>query len=339
MTLRNRIEKLEASNNGAATAVIEQEPLWGDNEITRKLLAALGELHESLTDEHKLIFDSDLDALYLWFYGAAGDSRSAFPALSKLTLAAARLLIDVLAGHYRGPVIMPPAVAEGYINSVSSFAHYRCADCYYPSPHTSGPNSRPVIESCPACNGKIEQNGGRGNAGLLTGAEIEAGLAFLCAIERTQKILHSMGEQYRGEVEAWLYERDEATRSPLIEMFLDVQQPEGFNGDYYLVPAELPPNACELFKMNEAEWGNFNAGYSENCEDCGYPAPTLHVAPKRDNETKGAIETKVIRLWESCIICGGVTGWRAYQIKHKHQGYAHLTPYGERAKDEPEKPS
>lgn len=272
MSLRNRIEKLEASNTGAAIIEDEQEPLWGNYELTRKLMGAVRELYESLSDEHKLIFDNDLDALYVWYYRAASVPGCVIPSLSPITRACSASLLDFLDGH-------------------------------------------------------------------LTAADLEAGLAFLRAIDRTQKILNSMGEQYRGEVEAWLYERNYPICSPLVEMFLDVEQPQGFNGQCYLVPAELPPNACELFKMNEAEWGNFNAGYSENCEDCGYPAPTLHVAPKRDNETKGAIETKVIRLWESCIICGGVTGWRAYQIKHKHQGYAHLTPYGERAKDEPEKPS
>ncbi len=28
-----------------------------------------------------------------------------------------------------------------------------------------------------------------------------------------------------------------------------------------------------------------------------------------------------------CPLCGGVTGWEAYKIKHKKPGYEHLTPY------------
>jgi hypothetical protein len=56
-----------------------------------------------------------------------------------------------------------------------------------------------------------------------------------------------------------------------------------------------------------------------DCEDCHYPLPTT-----------GFFAAPTIYHFPRCPLCQGVTGWRAWDIKHGSRGYQSLKPYGER---------
>ncbi len=63
----------------------------------------------------------------------------------------------------------------------------------------------------------------------------------------------------------------------------------------------LPPVVVETYLNNPDISG------TDDCADCGLLLPNGY--------------------FYDCPLCGGVTGWDAYKIKHKTPGYEDLTPY------------
>ncbi len=63
----------------------------------------------------------------------------------------------------------------------------------------------------------------------------------------------------------------------------------------------LPPVVVEFYLKNPNVYG------TDDCADCGLLLPYGY--------------------FYECPLCGGVTGWEAYKIKHKTRGYEDLTPY------------
>ena len=63
----------------------------------------------------------------------------------------------------------------------------------------------------------------------------------------------------------------------------------------------LPPVVVETYLTNPDAYG------TDDCADCGLLLPNGY--------------------FYDCPLCGGVTGWDAYKIKHKKPGYENERPY------------
>jgi hypothetical protein len=280
----------------------------------------------------------------------------AYPETSGLTKVCVRLLRELMAGQYKGPAIMPPEFAEHCGTSkqptrynsnavdlrVNPFGSFRCVECKYPLLWKQSPNgSLPVPETCPVCGGRNKycQQRPKGDEEQMTDGQVSTALANIAGNKRLSVIKASMEDHYQeheAEIEAAFYARSDwlddrrdnhemaSTReygegqeiSLIGRFFLYVWEPQVLiirdTLSNRLLPATLPPVAVDAITMFEQKHGhdafhsisNRSSAYDDswNCETCGYPVLT-------DGEGDYS--------WQSCIICGGHVGHKAFQKKHE----------------------
>jgi hypothetical protein len=80
-------------------------------------------------------------------------------------------------------------------------------------------------------------------------------------------------------------------------------------------PIALPSAVVEVYLSNPSVTGP----HGMDCEDCGFPVPVT-----------GFYAAPTLHHFPCCPLCGGITGWHAYDIKHKSPSYQDLKPYSQR---------
>jgi hypothetical protein len=130
------------------------------------------------------------------------------------------------------------------------------------------------------------------------------------------RLIDSMAPDHYPLLQAWLHDLDGCRHAPCpvpqgLTRHLDILRGWIAQEDR---PIALPPSVVDIYLTQPRAtepWGH-------DCEDCGYPIPVT-----------GFFEAPTVRHFPRCPCCEGVTGWHAWDIKHKSPGYQYLTPYGE----------
>jgi hypothetical protein len=143
--------------------------------------------------------------------------------------------------------------------------------------------------------------------------------AWNAMVERwLTRLTESMAPAHHYLLKAWIEDyrqvcqHDPCPLPPRLRRHLDILW--GWKRDESK-PIALPPAVVACYLNNPRVTG----AHGMDCEDCGYPVPVT-----------GFHAELTTHHFPHCPLCGGITGWHAWDIKHGSPGYQNLKPYSQR---------